>query len=81
MTVGEVTAGGRLATLAAELQELRATLRMGGGEKRIERQHEQGKLTARERSNSSWTPTLPGSRWGSWWPTTSTTARPRRPGW
>jgi 3-methylcrotonyl-CoA carboxylase beta subunit len=43
------SSGGRLATLAAELQELRATLRMGGGEKRIQRQHEQGKLTARER--------------------------------
>ena len=43
------TAGGRLAELSAELEELRAKLRQGGGPKRIERQHAQGKLTARER--------------------------------
>ncbi|MFW6089944.1 MAG: acyl-CoA carboxylase subunit beta [Gemmatimonadota bacterium] len=35
--------------LAAELRELEQRLREGGGPKRIERQHEQGKLTARER--------------------------------
>ncbi len=35
--------------LSRELEELRAKLRMGGGEKRIARQHAQGKLTARER--------------------------------
>lgn len=40
---------GRLAELSVELQELRARLQLGGGEKRIERQHAQGKLTARER--------------------------------
>lgn len=40
---------GRLAQLSAELQELRTELRQGGGQKRIERQHAQGKLTARER--------------------------------
>ncbi|MDZ7780114.1 MAG: carboxyl transferase domain-containing protein [Gemmatimonadota bacterium] len=40
---------GRLGTLAEELQELRERLRLGGGPKRIEKQHEQGKLTARER--------------------------------
>ncbi len=40
---------GRLGELAAELRELRETLRQGGGAKRIARQHDQGKLTARER--------------------------------
>ncbi|MGD8320183.1 MAG: carboxyl transferase domain-containing protein [Gemmatimonadota bacterium] len=40
---------GRLAELAAELLELRRRLREGGGARRIERQHQQGKLTARER--------------------------------
>jgi acetyl-CoA carboxylase carboxyltransferase component len=38
-----------LPALAAELQELRERLRKGGGDQRIERQHDQGKLTARER--------------------------------
>jgi acetyl-CoA carboxylase carboxyltransferase component len=42
-------APGRLQTLVDELEELRATLRQGGGQRRIERQHAQGKLTARER--------------------------------
>ena len=32
-----------------ELATLRARLRLGGGEERIQRQHDQGKLTARER--------------------------------
>lgn len=32
-----------------ELLELRAKARLGGGEKRIEKQHQQGKFTARER--------------------------------
>jgi acetyl-CoA carboxylase carboxyltransferase component len=40
---------GRPAQLAIELQELRSRLRLGGGQERIERQHAQGKLTARER--------------------------------
>lgn len=39
----------RLRELSAELEELRHRLRQGGGEDRIERQHSQGKLTARER--------------------------------
>ena len=39
----------RMAALAVQLQELEAKLRLGGGPKKIERQHEQGKLTARER--------------------------------
>ncbi len=40
---------GRMRELVAELRELEARLREGGGEERIARQHEQGKLTARER--------------------------------
>ncbi|MBW3630084.1 MAG: acyl-CoA carboxylase subunit beta [Gemmatimonadetes bacterium] len=39
----------RLRELVRELRELEERLRQGGGPKRIERQHEQGKLTARER--------------------------------
>ncbi|MEJ2538742.1 MAG: acyl-CoA carboxylase subunit beta [Gemmatimonadota bacterium] len=39
----------RLGRLADELRDLRARLRKGGGERRIQRQHDQGKLTARER--------------------------------
>lgn len=42
-------AGNRLRDLAAELEELEARIRQGGGAERIERQHAQGKLTARER--------------------------------
>src|SRR5258705_4345328 len=39
----------RLRELTTELQELEARLRLGGGSDKIERQHSQGKLTARER--------------------------------
>jgi 3-methylcrotonyl-CoA carboxylase beta subunit len=39
----------RLRELTAELQELEAKLRLGGGPDKIERQHSQGKLTAHER--------------------------------
>ena len=46
MTAPEDT---RLARLAGELKALRTQLRQGGGERRIQRQHDQGKLTARER--------------------------------
>ncbi|HEX2093858.1 MAG TPA: acyl-CoA carboxylase subunit beta [Longimicrobiaceae bacterium] len=42
-------AGGRMETLVAELKELEARLRQGGGPKRIDKQHADGKLTARER--------------------------------
>ena len=35
--------------LADELRELESRLRMGGGPERIQRQHAQGKLVARER--------------------------------
>jgi 3-methylcrotonyl-CoA carboxylase beta subunit len=39
----------RLRQLAAAVRELETTLRQGGGPDKIERQHKQGKLTARER--------------------------------
>jgi 3-methylcrotonyl-CoA carboxylase beta subunit len=39
----------RLRKLTSELQQLETRLRLGGGADKIERQHQQGKLTARER--------------------------------
>ena len=39
----------RLRELTKELQQLEARLRLGGGPDKIDRQHQQGKLTARER--------------------------------
>ena len=39
----------RLQELTSELRELEVKLRLGGGPGKIERQHKQGKLTARER--------------------------------
>src|SRR5713101_4785903 len=39
----------RLRELTAELQRLQVKLRLGGGPDKIDRQHKQGKLTARER--------------------------------
>jgi 3-methylcrotonyl-CoA carboxylase beta subunit len=39
----------RIEQLTAELKELEERLRQGGGPDRVERQHKQGKLTARER--------------------------------
>jgi len=39
----------RLKTLTAEYRDLRARLTQGGGPEKVRRQHEQGKLTARER--------------------------------
>jgi acetyl-CoA carboxylase carboxyltransferase component len=44
-----VERGGRLRALTAELRELEARLREGGGREKAEKQHGQGKLTARER--------------------------------
>jgi 3-methylcrotonyl-CoA carboxylase beta subunit len=44
-----VEKGSRLRSLTAELRELEAKLREGGGPEKIRKQHEQGKLTARER--------------------------------
>jgi acetyl-CoA carboxylase carboxyltransferase component len=40
---------GRLGELSGELKKLREELRCGGGAQRVEKQHKQGKLTARER--------------------------------
>ncbi len=40
----------RLRELTEELRELEARLRLGGGPDKIEKQHQQGKLTARERT-------------------------------
>ena len=48
---GSVTT--RLRELSAEVRELEARLREGGGADKIARQHEQGKLTARERIAAS----------------------------
>ena len=39
----------RLRQLTDELRQLEAKLRLGGGPEKIEKQHKQGKLTARER--------------------------------
>jgi acetyl-CoA carboxylase carboxyltransferase component len=39
----------RMTALVGELRQLEQRLRQGGGDKRIQRQHDQGKLTARER--------------------------------
>jgi len=40
-----------MATRIDQLRELKKTVELGGGEERITRQHERGKLTARERIN------------------------------
>src|SRR5438874_13089105 len=42
-------ASGRLRELTRELRQLEEKLRLGGGPDKIEKQHKQGKLTARER--------------------------------
>lgn len=44
-----VTPAGKLRAAVRELQDLEDKLREGGGSKKIERQHQSGKLTARER--------------------------------
>src|SRR4030095_10625465 len=41
----------RLRELTNDLQQLETRLHRGGGAEKIERQHQQGKLTARERIN------------------------------
>ena len=48
-TAGSGTRTGRLGLLAGEVVELRERLRQGGGADKTQKQHEQGKLTARER--------------------------------
>ncbi len=45
----ESSPSSRLRELTVELRELEAKLRLGGGLEKIEKQHKQGKLTARER--------------------------------
>jgi 3-methylcrotonyl-CoA carboxylase beta subunit len=54
-----VPAEGRLRALAVELQELRERLKQGGGPRRIQRQHDQGKWTARERIQALLDPDAP----------------------
>jgi 3-methylcrotonyl-CoA carboxylase beta subunit len=49
----------RLRQLGAEVRELEARLRQGGGAERIARQHKQGKLTARERIERLCDPSAP----------------------
>src|SRR3977135_3079375 len=46
---GKIESQNRLRALTADLKRLEAKLRRGGGPDKIERQHKQGKLTARER--------------------------------
>lgn len=58
--VGVAVGEARLHRLGRELEELRARLRQGGGPDRIQRQHDQGKLTARERVERL---IDPGSTW------------------
>lgn len=49
MKIAPVETPKRLRQLTDELQQLESRLRLGGGPDKIERQHQQGKLTARER--------------------------------
>src|SRR6266446_1949855 len=49
MTSNSSSQTSRLRELTVELRELEAKLRLGGGLEKIEKQHKQGKLTARER--------------------------------
>jgi acetyl-CoA carboxylase carboxyltransferase component len=49
MKIAKVETRKRLHQLTDELKELENRLRLGGGPDKIERQHQQGKLTARER--------------------------------
>ncbi len=49
MKIAQAETSKRLRQLTDELQQLEARLRLGGGPDKIERQHQQGKLTARER--------------------------------
>jgi 3-methylcrotonyl-CoA carboxylase beta subunit len=49
MKIANVSTTKRLRHLTGELKQLESQLRLGGGPDKIERQHQQGKLTARER--------------------------------
>jgi 3-methylcrotonyl-CoA carboxylase beta subunit len=53
----------RMRALAAELVVLRQRLRLGGGSDRAEKQHAQGKLTARERVELLLDPSDDGASW------------------
>ncbi|HET7586245.1 MAG TPA: acyl-CoA carboxylase subunit beta [Gemmatimonadaceae bacterium] len=54
-----MTSSSRLRELGAQLRELEERLRQGGGPDKIERQHRQGKLTARERVDALRDPDSP----------------------
>ena len=49
MVVVSVTSAEHMRALVASLQELEDRLKAGGGQKKIDKQHREGKLTARER--------------------------------
>ncbi|HEY2963503.1 MAG TPA: acyl-CoA carboxylase subunit beta [Pyrinomonadaceae bacterium] len=49
MKKSDTETSSRLRELTDQLQQLEARLRLGGGPEKIDRQHQQGKLTARER--------------------------------
>jgi 3-methylcrotonyl-CoA carboxylase beta subunit len=49
MKIAQAETAKRLRQLTDKFQQLEARLRLGGGHDKIERQHKQGKLTARER--------------------------------
>lgn len=57
-------ASSRLYRLTAELSELESRLLLGGGDEKIRRQHEQGKLTARERISLLLDPASPSQEIG-----------------
>src|SRR4051812_32080297 len=48
-TPADASAASRLKLLTAELRALEERIRQGGGPDKVQRQHKQGKLTARER--------------------------------
>ena len=49
MKKSDTETSSRLRELTGELQQLEKRLRLGGGPEKVDRQHQQGKLTARER--------------------------------
>src|SRR5690242_13453906 len=55
-----------LAALAAELQSQAAIIKEGGGAAAIERQHQKGRLTARERITQLLDPDSPSLELGLW---------------
>ena len=69
----------RLRELTADLKRLEAKLRRGGGTDKIERQHKQGKLTARERIELLLTSNRMHRRSACWLLTINTTEQLRQP--